>query len=145
MMYACGECAGRGRAGEKALDAGARVFARACAGAEGQAVRVGLPSGVSVRCRCAVRFGDRVRGLLETTAEELGRDVLLIARCPSIHTFGMAYAIDVAFLNRRGIVLASFRNVAPGCVRSCTRAFAALERVTRPDAWFEKGDAPFCP
>ena len=98
-----------------------------------------------MRCRCAVRLGERVRGLLETTAEELGRDVLLIARCPSIHTFGMAYAIDVAFLNRRGVVLASFRNVAPGRVRSCARAFAVLERVARPDAWFGKGDAPFCP
>lgn len=45
----------------------------------------------------------RVRGLL-------GRDGLdgafLIPRCRSVHTLGMRFAIDVAFLDRRGKVVA---------------------------------------
>ncbi len=46
--------------------------------------------------------GARVRGLL-------GRDgldgALLIPRCRSVHTLGMRFAIDVAFLDRRGKVV----------------------------------------
>lgn len=51
--------------------------------------------------------GERLRGLL-------GRDGLegafLLPRCRSVHTLGMRFAIDVAFLNRRGLVVAT---VAP--------------------------------
>ncbi len=47
--------------------------------------------------------GDRVRGLL-------GRDgldgALLLPRCRSVHTLGMRFAIDVAFLDRSGEVVA---------------------------------------
>jgi len=46
---------------------------------------------------------ERVRGLL-------GRDgvegALLLPHCRSVHTLGMRFAIDVAFLNRQGKVVA---------------------------------------
>ena len=47
--------------------------------------------------------GERLRGLL-------GRDglegALLLPHCRSVHTVGMRFAIDVAFLNRHGKVVA---------------------------------------
>ena len=56
---------------------------------------------------CAVEVAEtsaeRLRGLL-------GRDrlegALLLPRCRSVHTLGMRFAIDVAFLGRRGRVVA---------------------------------------
>ena len=56
---------------------------------------------------CSVEVAEaaaaRVRGLL-------GRDglegTLLIPRCRSVHTLGMRFAIDVAFLDRHGKVVA---------------------------------------
>ena len=46
--------------------------------------------------------GERLRGLL-------GRDgvegALLLPHCRSVHTLGMRFAIDVAFLNRHGKVV----------------------------------------
>ena len=50
----------------------------------------------------AVAAGQRLRGLL-------GRDglegALLLPRCRSVHTMGMRFAIDVAFLDRSGCVV----------------------------------------
>ena len=47
--------------------------------------------------------GARLRGLLGRDGLEGG--ALLIPRCRSVHTLGMRFAIDVAFLNRHGRVV----------------------------------------
>jgi uncharacterized membrane protein (UPF0127 family) len=50
--------------------------------------------------------GSRARGLL-------GRDgiggALVLAPCRSVHTFGMRFAIDVAYLDAQGVVIKTVR------------------------------------
>jgi uncharacterized protein len=52
---------------------------------------------------------------------------LLIPDCRSVHTFGMRFAIDVAFLDERGRPLRVERAVRPRRILVCAAAFAALE------------------
>lgn len=52
---------------------------------------------------------------------------LLIPRCRSVHTFGMRFPIDVAFLDRDGRVLRLARGVPPNRVLWCRAAAAVLE------------------
>jgi uncharacterized membrane protein (UPF0127 family) len=52
---------------------------------------------------------------------------LLIAHCRSVHTFGMRFAIDVAFLDGAGRPVRIERAVRPRRLLSCRAAFAVLE------------------
>ena len=52
---------------------------------------------------------------------------LLIPDCRSVHTFGMRFPIDVAFLDADGRVIRAERNVGRRRVLACRGAFAALE------------------
>jgi uncharacterized membrane protein (UPF0127 family) len=53
---------------------------------------------------------------------------LLIPGCSSIHTFGMRFAIDVAFLDADGNFLRTMRSVPPRRVLWCRGAVGVLER-----------------
>ena len=55
---------------------------------------------------------------------------LLIPRCRSVHTFGMRFCLDVAFLDPDGAVLGHRHGVPPGRVVSDARASAVLETPT---------------
>ena len=57
---------------------------------------------------------------------------LLIPRCRSVHTFGMRFALDVAFLDTDGTVLRELRAVPPRRVMRCAGAAAVLERQAEP-------------
>jgi len=86
----------------------------------------------------ALTFPKRLKGLLYTEPND---SVLLIVPCRSIHTFGMKYAIDVAFINQAGLVVRSIRDVFPNSKEKCRDACAVLERFARPDdSWFREGD-----
>jgi uncharacterized protein len=74
----------------------------------------------------ALHWWDRLRGLLGRPALEPGRG-LLIAPCVAVHTFGMRYPIDVAFLDRLGRVVGLRRGLGRMRFAACTRASAALE------------------
>lgn len=88
--------------------------------------------------RLAGRFGDRVRGLLGTRA---GDATLLIMPCNDVHTWGMSYSIDVAFVSREGEVVEAYEDVGPGRRMRCGRAVAVLERCSKcAGAWFAVGD-----
>ena len=50
-----------------------------------------------------------------------------IAPCRMIHTFGMAYAIDVAFVGRDGRVIRVVRRLRPWRAALCVRAVAVVE------------------
>lgn len=82
------------------------------------------------KCKVANNIFTRVRGLLgrSTLAEDEG---LLIAPCPSIHMFGMKFAIDVLFLTKENVVTDLVENIAPGKFYVANpnhgRAHAALE------------------
>ncbi len=78
----------------------------------------------------------RLRGLLGT--DESAAPVAL-TRCSSIHTFGMAYPIDVAFIGERGEVLSVHRSVGPGRCLSNGQAACVLERPESPEAWVAQG------
>lgn len=72
----------------------------------------------------ATSFADRSRGLL-------GRDgvdgALLLSPATSVHTFGMRFAIDVAFLDRAGRVLRMVTMQRNRLGRPVLRARAVLE------------------
>ena len=67
---------------------------------------------VAERCRVARSLRERVVGLLRTPEPPRG-DGLLIERTQSIHMFLMRYAIDAAFLDRRGRVTRCIPGLRP--------------------------------
>ena len=81
---------------------------------------------VTVEVRFLASFGARLRGLLGRPAPGAGRGVF-IAPCRQVHTFGMAYAIDVAHLDagHRVLALQTLRPYRLG--RYCFRAEGVLE------------------
>lgn len=86
----------------------------------------------------ATRLTSRLRGLLMSPASDA---ILLLAPCRDIHTFGMGYAIDVAFIDESGMVVQSRRDVMPNRRLRNGRAAAVLERFAIPrEVWFEEGD-----
>jgi len=80
---------------------------------------------------------ERLRGLLGSSSEGGG---VVLAPCSSIHTIGMSYPIDVAFVTREGAVLASRRGMRPGGVFSCRGAFYAFERPQATGRWLKRGE-----
>ena len=68
----------------------------------------------------------RVLGLAFLDREEAGAG-LLIPRCSSVHTFGMRFALDLAFLDRDGAVLLIRRGVPPRRLVWRRAAVAVLE------------------
>lgn len=87
--------------------------------------------------RLLATWGERLCGLLGTTPD--ARPVLL-ARCGSIHTLGMRYALDVAFVGERGEVLGVRRGLGPGALASQPGARCTVERPARDGPWLEEGD-----
>ena len=87
----------------------------------------------------ATSLWTRLTGLL-LRARCPNKEVLLLAPCKGIHSFGMRISLDVAFLSENGEVLASERNLSPGQIRSNSKAVAVLERRSSPhDSWPEIG------
>ncbi len=87
----------------------------------------------------ATRLSSRLRGLL-CSAPSNG--LLLLLPCRDIHTFGMSYAIDVAFLDSHGVVVRAQRDVLPNRRLREPAAVAVLERYAVPrKEWLVAGDA----
>lgn len=87
--------------------------------------------------RLACSLPSRMRGLL---FRRDFRDEMLICPCRSIHTFGMERSIDVAFIDRSGVVLLAKRGLAPSRVLRCKDACAVIERISVPGgSWYEQG------
>jgi uncharacterized membrane protein (UPF0127 family) len=55
----------------------------------------------------------RLRGMLARPAPGPGEG-LLLTPCRSVHMYGMRFPLDVAFLDRRGAVVAIYPSLAPG-------------------------------
>ena len=73
---------------------------------------VALPTGLRLRVEVPETRRERMRGLLGRRALEPGRG-LLLERSRSVHTFGMRFALRVAFLDRELRVL-EVRDLPPG-------------------------------
>ncbi len=87
----------------------------------------------------ATRLSSRLRGLLCSAPSN---DLLLLLPCRDIHTFGMSYAIDVAFLDSHGVVVRAQRDVLPNRRLREPAAVAVLERYAVPrKEWLVAGDA----
>ena len=83
------------------------------------------------------RWPERLRGLLWSAPDA---QAVALPRCRSIHTHGMAYAIDVAFVGEDGRVLRALRGLAPGGLASCPGASCVLERPASGLPWVREGD-----
>lgn len=68
---------------------------------------------LGTRIALADRWWLRLRGLLGRKALAEGEG-LVLRPCRAVHMVGMSFALDVAFLDRRGIVVASYPGLAPG-------------------------------
>ena len=89
-----------------------------------------------LRFRRLERFAERLVGLLGTDPQA---EPVALCRCSSIHTFGMAYAIDVAFVRLDGYVVLSRRALVPGRLLFAMGAYYALERPTSAAPWPKEG------
>jgi uncharacterized membrane protein (UPF0127 family) len=74
----------------------------------------------------AERAWDRMRGLLGRPALQPG-EALLIDACSSVHTVGMRYALDLAFVDAGERIVGLRRRVAPLRMAASWRASATLE------------------
>jgi uncharacterized protein len=81
---------------------------------------------IQLECQVARGVLSRLRGLAFIDRDDAPSG-LLIPRCSSIHTFGMRFAIDVYFLDRRGQVISVRRAVPPRRFIRQPRAAAVLE------------------
>lgn len=80
-----------------------------------------------IRLARAGGAGGRLRGLLCRARPPGRRTGLWFLPCRAVHTWGMRYAIDVAFIDAWGRVLHIVRNVRPGRVVWCRRARSVIE------------------
>ncbi len=78
------------------------------------------------RIAVADRGPVRRKGLLGRTGLEPGEG-LWIVPCESVHTFGMKFAIDLIYLDRRLRVLKVRGSVGPARISACLRAHSILE------------------
>ncbi len=91
--------------------------------------------------RVLTRILERLRGMKGAEHEEAH---LVLVPCRDIHTFGMKRAIDVAFVDMTGTVIAVYREVGPHRRIRHAAARLVVERPARSGTWFECGDDLFC-
>lgn len=68
---------------------------------------------LAARCGVADNLVTRIRGLLGRDGLEDGEG-LLISPCPSIHMWGMKFALDAVFLDSEGVVIDLAEDLKPG-------------------------------
>ncbi|MES9993783.1 MAG: DUF192 domain-containing protein [Candidatus Thiodiazotropha sp.] len=76
--------------------------------------------------RLADTYISRLRGLLGKK-QLADNDGLLLKRCASVHTVGMRYAIDLVFMDKKGLVLKCQERVKPFRAASAPGAYYTLE------------------
>jgi len=98
--------------------------------------RTDLPGGLTL-VEAGTRKARR-RGLSRLDA--LPGDHALLIRTPSVHTFGMRFALDLIWLSKDGTVVRVDRNVPAGRMRACLKARSVVETVAgRADAFVSAG------
>ena len=86
-------------------------------------------------------YRGRMRGLLGTEAKGLDFDALHINPCRSVHTFGMKYPLDLAFVSADGSIIATRKCVEPNRIcGSPSGTRSVLERPCSDLAWFDVGE-----
>jgi len=93
-----------------------------------------------MRMRIAASWFSRAKGLLLDEEVPADDEVLLLAPCRDIHTVGMRYPLDVAFLDESGVVRMTYEGLEPGRRLFCEEAIVVLERPSHPGgSWFSVG------
>lgn len=87
-------------------------------------------------------FFERLRGLTNPAVCDSASYAVLVS-CRDVHTFGMVFPLDIAFVDHAGVVVDVHRNVAPSRRLRCRRACLTLERIAEDGAWFEVGESVF--
>jgi uncharacterized protein len=70
-------------------------------------------------CELGTRVGladgwlSRLRGMLGRPEPKAGEG-LLLTPCQSVHMYGMRFPLDVAFMDRDGVIVAAYRSLQPG-------------------------------
>lgn len=86
-------------------------------------------------------FSERLKGLLFTVPHCI---VVMLAPCSCVHTWFMRYELDIAFLDKTGQVLSSYRSVEARRLLRNKNALYVLERFADPNThWPEKGERCF--
>ncbi len=80
---------------------------------------------------------DRLRGMLFRDPDDVTR---ILIPCHDIHTFGMRYPLDVAFISKSGEVLEVHRGVATMRRIRHKEASLVAERFSRDGDWLKEGD-----
>lgn len=84
-------------------------------------------STLGTRIGLADRWWSRLRGLIGRSTLEPGEG-LVLRPCRAVHMTWMSFPLDVAFLDRRGGVVATYQALAPGArTRWHSEALDALE------------------
>lgn len=78
-----------------------------------RAVNTARGSVLGVRVGLADRWWLRLRGLMGRGSLEPGEG-LILRPCRAVHMSGMSFPLDVAFLDRAGVVVAVYHALPPG-------------------------------
>ena len=85
------------------------------------------------RDHCIVRRVWKAQGTWERMRGLLGRpqlgeaEALLLEPCSSVHSFGMAYALDLVYVDRGGSVCKMVHRLRPGRFSASLGAYATIE------------------
>lgn len=85
----------------------------------------------------ATGFFSRLKGLLFMPPSSR---VIMLSPCKSVHTFGMSYSLDIAFITKEGVVLEVRRDVSPSRRIKNHQAHTVLERKACLNPWYTPGD-----
>jgi len=97
-----------------------------------------------MKVKTADTYYTRMKGLLGTKRHSLDFDVMHIVPCRGVHTFGMKYEIDIAYLDVAGEVLKAQRGVVPNRICSSPEGtHSILERPSSRLPWLMRGDVIF--
>lgn len=66
--------------------------------------------------------------------------VMVFPGCRDVHTLTMKHPLDIAFVDRRGLVVEVHRLVLPGTRLRHEKAAGVVERFAQSGPWFERGD-----
>ena len=85
----------------------------------------------------ATSASSRLRGMLFRDPDDITR---LLVPCRDVHTFGMRYPLDIAFISKDGYVLEVYRNVEGRRRIKRKEASMVAERFSRQGDWLKTGD-----
>lgn len=96
---------------------------------------------VVMRVALAESLLAKARGMLFSKGNLGEVDALYLKGCRAVHTLGMSYPIDIAFVDTRLRVTRTLKNVRPGVLKvSQCGAHGVLERKSSSHYWPKTGD-----